>query len=1088
MPQLSENTAQIAADTDSNHNSNDALHDLCRLNQAVLYLINTSDFEEGLKAALIEIAELTASEGIYLMEFKPNSKNIGGHTVRTYKSYLKKEGQWIDYSSKVNEYVIAARKEDHFINHWTNTKSYNILKKDIPQSFQDVEKLEGIAIMCVLPVFLDNWLWGLLGFGSHNVDRQWKSAQVDLVGTFTHTLCNFLARKKVESELQSQRDYLRNIIDIFPGYIFSKTVDGRYKMANEAIAKAYGTTLDQVIGSTDLELNPNMSANMEIIELQSAAVETRGLTQIPQFKFMLPNGEYQYLHAVKYPVINEAGEVEELLGIALDVTSQKEAELRIKEEQLLNESIAATIPDYIMVYDVVDNKILYLNRPIEFYEMDVDELENLYEHYQSLIHPQDVERATTTVRAKLENASDHEVIDTEYRLKHLDGKWNWYFERVKVFRRDEQGQVVKILIVLQDIQAKKEAEDALRKSEARLEQVITGANLGTWEWDIKAGKIKVNSYWCEMLGYNHDDCRGNLDPIVFLNLLHPDEINRVWKTIRYHLFEKTDFFEMEFRMKTKSGGWKWIYDRGRVVEWDEKGDPVRATGTHMDITERRLADQAIKESETLFRTLYEESPLGIALADKDGKIIRANAMYCEMLGFEEELLIGKDLLDGEDEDALPYSIDVLKLQRLERIESCQLEKKYVNKNNKIVWANLFMSFITDAKGRLKFILAMVEDISEKRKTLQALEKSKAFQLAAISVLPDLKFRVTKGGRFIDYFISKKDIQDMVVPPEQFLGKKIEEILGERIGNEAMKHLATAIQHKKVTSFEYNLTVNNISKYYEARFCAIGEDEALIVVRNVTDQKKAQEQLQAKLQELDVKNRQLQKYIDSNMQLENFAYIASHDLREPLRTMANFAQLLSRKYEKVLDAPAKEYVNFIVNGSRNMNQLIEDLLAYSRVNTDEHVVEPVALKRMVFQVLHELNNFISQNRATIHYDNIPETISGNRTKLKQLFQNLISNAIKFHRPDVAPVVHIEAENLNSHWKFAVRDNGIGIEEDYYDKIFLLFKKLHNKKQFQGTGIGLALCKKIVEQHHGSIWLESVPGEGTTFYFTIRKPKE
>jgi len=248
---------------------------------------------------------------------------------------------------------------------------------------------------------------------------------------------------------------------------------------------------------------------------------------------------------------------------------------------------------------------------------------------------------------------------------------------------------------------------------------------------------------------------------------------------------------------------------------------------------------------------------------------------------------------------------------------------------------------------------------------------------------------------------------------------------------------------------------------------------------------SQQALAHKVDELNTKNEELKKYIDSNMQLENFAYITSHDLREPLRTISGFANLLEKKYLGKLDETADEYLGYILTSTKNMNALIEDLLIFSRVHTGEHTIEKIDLDDLLFQVVRSLDGSIKDTGAIVTYENIPETIKANRTKIKQLFQNLISNAIKFRKPDIAPQVIISAKSKGKFWEFIVQDNGIGINEEYFDKIFMIFKRLHTKDQYEGTGIGLSLCKKIVEQHGGEIHPESTVGEGTTFYFTIEK---
>ncbi len=237
-------------------------------------------------------------------------------------------------------------------------------------------------------------------------------------------------------------------------------------------------------------------------------------------------------------------------------------------------------------------------------------------------------------------------------------------------------------------------------------------------------------------------------------------------------------------------------------------------------------------------------------------------------------------------------------------------------------------------------------------------------------------------------------------------------------------------------------------------------------------------------ELKEKNLQLQKYIDSNLQLENFAYIASHDMKEPLRMIGNFSQLLRRRHLDKLDAEGKEFVHYIFEGAKNMNRLINDILSYSRVNTDEYTYDRIHLMDFIYNILHNLKASILENKGEIIVgEQMPEYIVANKTTYSQLFQNLISNALKFHQKGKAPLIKIEAEERGNSYLFSISDNGIGIAPEYHERIFILFKKLHNKVEYTGTGIGLALCKKIVEKHSGEMWVESEPGQGATFYFTL-----
>jgi signal transduction histidine kinase len=221
---------------------------------------------------------------------------------------------------------------------------------------------------------------------------------------------------------------------------------------------------------------------------------------------------------------------------------------------------------------------------------------------------------------------------------------------------------------------------------------------------------------------------------------------------------------------------------------------------------------------------------------------------------------------------------------------------------------------------------------------------------------------------------------------------------------------------------------------------------------------------------------------SNKELEEFAYIASHDLQEPLRMVGSFLQLLQQRYHDKLDKEANEYIHYAVDGATRMKRLIGDLLNYSRTHK-EWVIERVDITEVIRDALKNLAASIKDSGAMIHFEDMP-VLDTDPAQMLQLFQNLIGNAIKFSKEDVSPVIEICSTQKSDHWLFSVKDNGIGIDQQYAEKVFVIFKKLHNKARYNGTGIGLAIAKRIVEQHHGKIWFESVAGEGTTFFFTLK----
>jgi light-regulated signal transduction histidine kinase (bacteriophytochrome) len=247
-------------------------------------------------------------------------------------------------------------------------------------------------------------------------------------------------------------------------------------------------------------------------------------------------------------------------------------------------------------------------------------------------------------------------------------------------------------------------------------------------------------------------------------------------------------------------------------------------------------------------------------------------------------------------------------------------------------------------------------------------------------------------------------------------------------------------------------------------------------QDITERKKTEESLKIVAENLK----------RSNSELEQFAYVASHDLQEPLRMVTSYTQLLEQRYKGKLDADADDFIRYAVDGATRMHRLIDDLLSYSRVNRRGNPFKPTEIELALDVALKNLEMLIKENDAVVTHDKLPEVMADD-VQLVQLFQNLIGNAIKFHGKEL-PHVHISAQKYQeTQYLFSVQDNGIGIDPQYFDRLFKIFQRLHTKEEYPGTGIGLALTKRIVERHGGRIWLESQPGKGTTVYFTLNNKK-
>lgn len=307
-----------------------------------------------------------------------------------------------------------------------------------------------------------------------------------------------------------------------------------------------------------------------------------------------------------------------------------------------------------------------------------------------------------------------------------------------------------------------------------------------------------------------------------------------------------------------------------------------------------------------------------------------------------------------------------------------------------------------------------------------------------------------------------------------LGKGITRKIEHEAGDDEIGDMIYAVNHlsdklQETATFAHEVGVRNFNK----PFTPLSEEDtlgkALIMMRD--NLRKSEERIELKNRELEQKNKEL----------EQFAYVASHDLQEPIRTTSGFAELLQKKYKGSLDDKANTYLNYILSSAERMKVLINDLLDYSRIGRKKER-QQVDCAKVLEEVTADLHTAIEEAGAIVLVEPLP-VVYGYRTEIKQLFQNLVLNAIKFRRKGIPPLIDIATYKLDGCWQFSCTDNGIGIDEQYWERIFVIFQRLHNRTEYEGSGIGLAHCKKIVELHGGKIWVRSKLGEGATFYFTI-----
>ena len=536
--------------------------------------------------------------------------------------------------------------------------------------------------------------------------------------------------------------------------------------------------------------------------------------------------------------------------------------------------------------------------------------------------------------------------------------------------------------------------------------------------------------------------------------------------------------------------------------------------------ETKQIEETLRESEMRFRQIYEHMAVGISQVSLDYIIEHANQAYCQILGYSEEELIGKHLKDITHPETVEANLRRQAQLARGELDHYQMEKKFIHKQGHTVYGILDANLIRGADDAPRYFLGSVLDITARKRMEEELHwKSEAESaIAALSTdllesvsIDDLSQRVLEqalrltGSEFgyVGYIDQKtgylicptmtRDIwDDCQVPDKDFVFEEFGGLWGWVLENREPL-LTNALQDDPRSS---GVPAGHlpIRRFLSAPAIIGGELVGQIALANPEEDYTERDLIlikrMAALSALALQRQQAEEEIEhyaaklerSNEELEQFAYVIAHDLREPARMVKGYLNLLVQRYQGQLDEKADMFIDYAVDGAERMQEMIDALLDLSRIGTRGEEPAPTDAEAVLERTLRALGRAIEDAEAEVTSDPLP-TVLADEAQLAQVFQNLIANGIKFRQEDEPPRVHISAEREGDEWVFSVADNGIGIDPKQADRIFQIFQRLHTEEEYPGLGIGLALCKRIVERHGGRIWMESEPGAGSTFYFTL-----
>jgi len=484
------------------------------------------------------------------------------------------------------------------------------------------------------------------------------------------------------------------------------------------------------------------------------------------------------------------------------------------------------------------------------------------------------------------------------------------------------------------------------------------------------------------------------------------------------------------------------------------------------------AEAAFLESEERFRRLVEGvRDYAIFTLDPGGKVVSWNAGAERIKGYKAAEIIGQSFSRFYLQKDIDQHKPEEELQLAATNGRSEIEHWRVRKDGSRFWANVVLTAARDSSGSLLGFSEVSRDLSESK-------ESGAKYRGLLEAAPDAMVVVNQDGEIV--LLNVQAEKQFGYHRDELVGQKVKNIIpegfAERLIADGTRTAADALAQQIGTGIELRGRRKDGSDFpIEIMLSPLESAEGILVtaaIRDISERKKSEERLVKTVGELK----------RSNDELQQFASVASHDLQEPLRMVASYTQLLAKRYKGRLDSDADEFIAYAVDGCNRMQGLIQDLLAYSRAGTNGKTLREISSENALKAAITNLQATMQESGAVVTHDSLPAIITDD-TQLAQVFQNLVGNAIKYRSAEV-PRVHVSAKkNGGNEWIFSVRDNGLGIDSQYFERIFILFQRLHGQKEFEGSGIGLAICKKILERQGGRIWVESQTGKGSTFYFAL-----
>jgi len=889
----------------------------------------------------------------------------------------------------------------------------------------------------------------------------------------------------ITKELESQ-DYIKfqaGLLDTVKQAVVASLLDGTIYYWNHYAEVLYGWSKEEAIGK-----NANMMVSKDPCYSQLADELmnqfNQGKSWAGEFTVLNKQGISFPVFSVNSPIYNSNQELTGIIAVSYDISARVAAAQQKEFERLDKEALINSTSDLIWSVSK-DFKLIAANKAfVDLMKMytgkDIKPGDGLHD-------PADipVEYIEIWQKQYSRGLAGESFTFEFYTPEEAGMKEAWSETTINPIANNEE--VIGIACHCRNITDRKLFQKTLLDINVKLETAQQIAKLGYWERDLKTNSFFWSEQTRKILNLPENITSSSFESLM--EIIHPDDKQRVLDSATVDNVELSN--SIEYRIILNDNTEKNIESIRSLIK-HENGLPVRIEGTLQDITERKLIEEAIRESEERFRIMFSKAPLGMALIDSlNGDVYDANERFGAITGRTIDELKKIDWMQITHPDDVQEDLDNMKLLNEKKIPGFTLQKRYIRPDKSIVWIQMSIAPVDSKDALHPKHLCMVEDITERRAAEQTIQLSnERFNMVskatndAIWDWDMVTGNVTRTGTGMENMFGYNS--DEASADNNFWFSKVhpedlEKVLSRR-------EIIFSEVNNTFWEGDYRFLKANGQYAYVNDKGFIIRDEAGRAVRMIGALQDISHRKEAELMLKDL-NEQLEKRAEqletSNKELESFAYIASHDLQEPLRMVSSFLKLLEKKYKGQLDDTANKYIHFAVDGADRMKKLILNLLEYSRVGSSDYVIADTDMNEVMDDVLHTFKSALKELDATVTVvSSLPVLPNTRKLQMGQLMQNLVGNALKYHG-DAKPIITIDVIENESEWVFTVKDNGIGIDQQYSEKIFIIFQRLHNQDEYSGTGVGLSVCKKIVEKHGGKIWVDSSPGEGSTFFFTYPK---